>query len=65
MKQNAVNFKWQNSCSRGQFISSLIYLEIMYLILKENQTQTKITEIFITSVDYNRCRLVFMQFSTP
>ena len=37
----------------------------MYLILKENQTQTKITEIFITSVDYNRCRLVFMQFSTP
>ena len=37
----------------------------MYLILKENETQTKIKERFITNVDYNRCKLVFMQFSTP
>jgi len=35
----------------------------MYLILKENPTQTKITERFITNVDYSRFRLVFMQFS--
>ena len=42
-----------------------MYLIIMHLILKENQTQTKIIERFIASVDYNRCRLVFMQFSTP
>ena len=28
----------------------------MYLILEENQTQTKITQKFTASVDYNRCR---------
>ena len=37
-----------------------MYLIIMHLILKENQILTKITEIFIASVDYNRRRLVFM-----
>ena len=29
----------------------------MHLILKENQTQAKITERFVASIDYNRCRL--------
>ena len=36
----------------------------MHLILKENQNQTKITEKFIALLDYNKCRLVFMQFHT-
>ena len=36
----------------------------MYLILKENQTQTKITERFIDLVDCNTCRPVLMQFPT-
>ena len=38
---------------------------IMNLILKDNETQTRITETFSASVDYNRCRLIFMQFSMP
>jgi len=37
----------------------------MHLILKENQTQTKIRERFIVSVDYIRFRIVFMQFPMP
>ena len=37
----------------------------MQLIVKESQSQTKTTERLIALVDYNGCRLVFMQFSTP
>ena len=33
--------------------------------LKENQIQTEIIENFSASVDYNRCRIIFIQFSTP
>ena len=37
----------------------------MNSILKDNPTQTLITGRFITSVDYNRYRLFFIQFSMP
>ena len=60
MKQNTVNFKQQGFLAKGS-----MFLITMHLILKENQTQTKITERYIALVGYNRYRLVFMQFPTP
>jgi len=59
MQQNTLNFKRLGFLAKGS-----IYLisNIFNHYAKGNQTRTKITEKFIASVDYNICRLDFMQF---
>jgi len=58
MKQNTVYFERQGFLAKG----SIYLINKMNLILRENQTQTKITERFIALVDYNRGTRVLSRF---
>ena len=64
MKQNTVNFKRQGFLAKGSIylINNIFNYYAFNLKRKSNSNQNYRK---IASVDYNRCRLVFMYFPTP